>query len=85
VHSPSAHTHRAAGPAVVAAGEVETGWLVESDENGPLYHPTRTRKASEAMRFSRQQDAEAFIRAYGPKHHDSILTPAWRAVEHRWG
>lgn len=71
-----------------AAEEAETGWLIESDVNGPVYHRAGgavTRNAAEALRFARQQDAEAFIRAYGPNQYDSVLTPPWRAVEHRWG
>lgn len=65
----------------------ETGWLVESDDKGPLYHTasSTTRDASKALRFSRQQDADAFIKAHGPNHYSSVSTPAWRAVEHRWG
>lgn len=65
----------------------ETGWLVESDENGPLYQMASgsTRDASKALRFCRREDAEAFIGAHGPNHLTSIVAPAWRAAEHRWG
>jgi hypothetical protein len=65
----------------------ETGWLVESDDGGPLYHTasSTTRDASKALRFTRKQDAEAFIVAHGPNHVSSIVTPPWRAAEHRWG
>ncbi|MFX5084537.1 hypothetical protein ABTC40_18025, partial [Acinetobacter baumannii] len=65
----------------------EVGWLVESDDNGPLYHKASgtTRSAADALRFARKEDAEAYIRAHGPNYLNSVSTPAWKAVEHRWG
>lgn len=82
-------TAEAAAPVAPAGseGEVETGWLIESDENGPLYQMAggSTRDAAAALRFSRKRDADAYIAAHGPNHYSSIATPPWKAVEHRWG
>ena len=65
----------------------ETGWLIETDDNGLRYRTaTRwTADASDGLRFARREDAEAFLAAFETDHFRTVATPARRVAEHRWG
>lgn len=72
-----------------------TGWVVEdgfSSTAAPMYASAKpglsnnfTYLHEEALRFSRQVDAQNFADKYLPKRDGKFGEPPYRICEHQWG